>query len=65
MFLSPGRYVGLAKKQDDFDFHERFSSLKSELEQQIKQEALLNKRILKNLSQIDYKKTKSKKTKKR
>ena len=56
--LSPGRYVGLAKKQEDFDFHERFSSLKSELEQQIKQEALLNKRILKNLSRIDYKKTK-------
>ena len=61
--LSPGRYVGLAKKEEDFDFSERFSNLKSELEQQIKQEALLNKRILKNLSRIDYKKTKSKKTK--
>jgi len=54
--LSPGRYVGLPEEEDDFDFAEKFIELKSKLEKQIKEEALLNKRILKNLSKIDYKK---------
>ena len=52
--LSPGRYVGLPEEEDDFDFPERFKSLKSELAKQMKEEAVLNKRILKNLSGIDY-----------
>ncbi|MDE0119796.1 MAG: class I SAM-dependent DNA methyltransferase [Bdellovibrionales bacterium] len=54
--LSPGRYVGLPEEEEDFDFSERFNSLKSQLEEQMKEEAVLNKRILQNLSRIDYEK---------
>jgi len=54
--LSPGRYVGLPEEEDDFDFAERFTTLKSELEEQIKEEAELNKRILDNLAKIKYEK---------
>ena len=50
--LSPGRYVGLAQTEDDFDFEERFTELKAEFESQIKEEAKLNKRILRNLENI-------------
>lgn len=50
--LTPGRYVGLPDEEDDFDFKERFTSLKTEFEDQLKEEAELNKRILKNLSAI-------------
>jgi len=52
--LSPGRYVGLPEEEEDFDFSERFNNLKSELEKQMKEEAVLNKRISKNLLCIDY-----------
>ncbi len=52
--LSPGRYVGLAEIEDDFDFGTRFAELKAEFEGQIKEEVELNKRILKNLSNIKY-----------
>ncbi|NLB82389.1 MAG: SAM-dependent methyltransferase, partial [Clostridiaceae bacterium] len=52
--LSPGRYVGLPEEDDDFDFDERFTGLKAEFEEQLKEEAQLNKRILQNLSKIDY-----------
>ena len=54
--LSPGRYVGLPEEEDNFDFHERFTALKTEFEEQLKEESKLNKRILKNLSRIDYEK---------
>jgi len=54
--LSPGRYVGLPEEEDDFDFGERFASLKSEFEEQLKEETELNKRILQNLSKIEYEK---------
>lgn len=50
--LTPGRYVGLEDNEDDFDFNERFTELKSEFEAQLKEEAILNKSILTNLSKI-------------
>lgn len=50
--LTPGRYVGLADEEDDFDFKERFATLKAEFEEQLKEEARLNKLILENLGKI-------------
>jgi type I restriction enzyme M protein len=53
--LTPGRYVGLAEGEDDFDFKERFTQLKSEFEKQLEEEAELNKRIRENLDKIALK----------
>ena len=50
--LTPGRYVGLPDEEDDFDFEERFTKLKSEFLEQIKEEERLNKLILENLKKI-------------
>jgi type I restriction enzyme M protein len=53
--LTPGRYVGLAVEDDDFDFNERFTTLKAEFEEQLKDEVRLNKLILENLGKIEVK----------
>lgn len=50
--LTPGRYVGLPDDEDDFDFKERFTALKAELEAQLLEEAELNKIIAENLNKI-------------
>ncbi len=52
--VTPGRFVGLPDDEDDFNFEERFTSLKAELEKQIAEEAELNKQIAINLSKIKY-----------
>ncbi len=52
--LSPGQYVETKETQDDFDFSQRFKELKNEFEKQVKEEAVLNKRIFDNLSKIKY-----------
>jgi len=52
--LTPGRYVGLPDEEDDFNFAERFTTLKNELEIQITEEMELNKKIVENLGKIKY-----------
>jgi type I restriction enzyme M protein len=50
--VTPGRFVGLPDDEDDFNFEERFTTLKMELEKQIAEEAFLNEQIKENLSRI-------------
>lgn len=51
--LTPGRYVGLPDEEDDFNFVERFTSLKATLEEQLAKEAELNAIIAENLLKIE------------
>ena len=50
--LTPGRYVGLPEDEDDFDFNERFTKLKAEFEEQLREEAKLNALIAENLGKV-------------
>jgi type I restriction enzyme M protein len=50
--LTPGRYVGLSDDEDDFQFFEKFVTLKLELEEQLLEEVKLNSVILDNLARI-------------
>ena len=50
--FTPGRYVGLPDEEDDFNFAERFGALKTELEEQLQEEARLNEVIRDNLKKI-------------
>ncbi|EAH5484876.1 SAM-dependent DNA methyltransferase [Campylobacter coli] len=50
--LTPGRYVGLADSDDEFDFDTRFNELLTKLKSQIKIEQELSEIILKNLEKI-------------
>ena len=50
--LTPGRYVGLPDDEDTFDFNERFTTLKAEFEEQLKEEEKLNALIIENLNKV-------------
>ncbi|OGU58707.1 MAG: DNA methyltransferase [Ignavibacteria bacterium GWF2_33_9] len=50
--ITPGRFVGLADDEEDFDFNERFTRLKTEFEAQVAEESNLNRLILENLGKI-------------
>jgi len=42
-------------EEDDFDFKERFTMLKAEFEEELKEEERLNRLIMENLKKIEIK----------
>jgi type I restriction enzyme M protein len=53
--LTPGRYVGASElEEDDEPFEQKIARLTKELEAQFEESDLLQKTILKNISQVDY-----------
>lgn len=50
--LTPGRYVGLAEEEDDFNFEERFEELKRQINMQLQQAAELDATISSQLRKI-------------
>lgn len=50
--LTPGRYIGLPDDEDEFDFKERYTSLKAQLQAQLQEEKQLNKAIETNLNNL-------------
>ena len=50
--LTPGRYVGLPDEEDDFNFPERFATLKAEFEAQLQEEEVLNRAIVESLARV-------------
>lgn len=51
--LTPGRYIGLPDEEDDFDFTEKFESLKAELFELMNLEIEVNTRIKNNLLKLE------------
>ena len=51
--LTPGRYIGLAEEEDDFDFAERVRTLTDELEKQMQESIAIDNRIRENLAKIE------------
>ncbi len=52
--LTPGRYVGLAEEEDDFDFKEQLTKLRAEFEVQLKEEERLDKLIIASLDKVKF-----------
>lgn len=50
--LTPGRYIGLADDDDEFDFADTFSKLRDKFREQAQLEVDLSKKILENLERI-------------
>ena len=50
--LTPGRYIGLANDEDDFDYEQRIKTLTAELKQQMEETQRLDKEIVDNLQKI-------------